>query len=133
MELVSRLRRLAGDRRLDPRVPVHLPFHEVIRDRPVPSVAVDVSQGGLALTRLVQPGTLHPDRVAVELALPGTGEVIWASAETEFESYDGGVCRAGLRFLGMARKHERLLRDFVMDRRLRALALAGRRFRLFGR
>ena len=34
-----------------------------------------------------------------------------------------GVHRAGLRFVSMARRHERLLRDFLMDRRLRALAL----------
>jgi hypothetical protein len=62
--------------------------------------------------------------VGLEFALPGTGETIWAHAETLFESIDRGVQRAGLRFVGMAHKHERLLHDYLMDRRLRALELA---------
>jgi c-di-GMP-binding flagellar brake protein YcgR len=117
-------RLLNGNRRLAQRVPLNLSCEEHLRAHDLQSVATDLSEGGLALRRVgATPGPTH-ESVGLEFALPGTGETIWAHAETLFECIDRGVHRAGLRFVGMAHKHERLLRDYLMDRRLRALQLA---------
>jgi c-di-GMP-binding flagellar brake protein YcgR len=113
-----------NNRRLAQRVPIKLFCDEHLRDRPLRSVAVDMSEHGLALRRVGGTRTPAHEAVGLEFALPGTGEIIWAHAETQFEEIERGVHRAGLRFLGMAHKHERLLRDYLMDRRLRALELA---------
>ena len=113
-----------SNRRLAQRVPLKLSCEEHLRSRDLQATAVDMSELGLSLRRVG--GTPSPthEAVGLEFALPGTGETIWAHAETQFESIDRGVHRAGLRFLGMAHKHERLLHDYLMDRRLRALELA---------
>jgi c-di-GMP-binding flagellar brake protein YcgR len=112
-----------NERRWEPRVGLKVRLHEVLGEHVVPSVAVDMSEGGLQVRRLVEPGARDARLVGVELALPGTGDVIWASVETQFEQEDQGLHRAGLRFLEMARRHRRLLRDFLWDRRLRLIAL----------
>jgi c-di-GMP-binding flagellar brake protein YcgR len=117
-------RLLNGNRRLAQRVPLNLSCEEHLRAHDLQSVATDMSEGGLALRRVSASALPVHESVGLEFALPGTGETIWAHAETLFESIDRGVQRAGLRFVGMAHKHERLLHDYLMDRRLRALELA---------
>ena len=114
----------ASNRRLAQRVPLKVACEEHLRTRDLQAIAVDMSELGLSLRRVG--GTPSPtfESVGLEFALPGTGETIWAHAETQFESLDRGVHKAGLRFVGMAHKHERLLHDYLMDRRLRALQLA---------
>src|SRR5215212_5497214 len=114
----------ASNRRLAQRVPLKLACEEHLRTRDLQSMAVDMSELGLSLRRVGATSSPAHQAVGLEFALPGTGETIWAHAETQFESIDRGVHRAGLRFVGMALKHERLLRDYLMDRRLRALELA---------
>jgi hypothetical protein len=112
-----------SNRRLAQRVPLELACDEHLRNRDLQSTAIDMSERGLSLRRTDSPETAF-ESVGLEFALPGTGETIWAHAETQFESIDRGVHRAGLRFVGMAYKHQRLLHDYLMDRRLRALELA---------
>jgi c-di-GMP-binding flagellar brake protein YcgR len=93
----------------------------VVGERPLRSTAVDISERGMAVWRVSPPRVTRGEVVAVELALPGTGETIWAEATTLSEDFQRGVQRAGLQFVAMARRHEAMLRDFLMDRRLRAL------------
>jgi c-di-GMP-binding flagellar brake protein YcgR len=113
-----------GNRRQEQRVPIKLFCEEHLKARDLQSMAIDMSERGLSLRRVGGTRTPTHEAIGLEFALPGTGEVIWAHAETQFEAIDRGVHRAGLRFLGMAGKHQRLLRDYLMDRRLRALELA---------
>lgn len=111
------------DRRSNRRVSVDMFFNQYIHDEPFRSLAVNVSEHGLAAQRLVERRWTRNARiVAVEFELPGTGEVIWAKGETQFEAIDRDFHRAGIRFVAMARRHERLVREFVWDRRLRSLA-----------
>jgi hypothetical protein len=122
VELVRRF--LGGNRREADRVPLNLFCEEHVRAIDLKSLATDMSERGLSLLRADGTPPLAREAVGLEFALPGTGETIWAHAETLFESFDRGLHRAGLRFVGMAGKHERLLHDYLMDQRLRALALA---------
>jgi hypothetical protein len=123
MDLAWRLPWL-GNRRLVERVPLKLFCAEHLRAHDLQSVAIDMSEQGLSLRRVGDTRCSAHEAVGLEFALPGTGETIWAHAETQFQAFERGVHRAGLRFVGMAHKHERLLHDYLMDRRLRALELA---------
>src|SRR4029079_7226773 len=78
-----------------------------------------------ARVRIRKPTARIPDArvVGLELELPGTSEVIWASAEPRFHSVAANVHFSGLHFLAMARKRERLIRDYVRERRERWLRL----------
>jgi c-di-GMP-binding flagellar brake protein YcgR len=118
---------MGAERRLAARVPVKLFCDAHLGERRFRAVAFDLSDQGVALWRLG--GTTDTaTEVGLEIALPGSGELIWARARTEFQQNDRGIHRAGLRFVDMAHRHRRLLHDFVMDRRLRVLALARRPF-----
>jgi hypothetical protein len=116
------LHRSTDDRRVNDRVALDMFFNQYIQDHPVRSLAVNVSEHGLAAHRLVERVSPHSRVVSIEFELPGTGEVIWARGETQFESIGRDIHRAGLRFVAMARRHERLIREFVWDRRLRTMA-----------
>jgi len=116
------LHRSGNERRLNGRVALDMFFNQYIQDQPVRSLAVNVSEHGLSAQRLVERASPRSRVVAIEFELPGTGEVIWARGETEFERIDRDFHRAGIRFVGMARRHERLVREFVWDRRLFAQA-----------
>ena len=80
------------------------------------------SESGLAIRKPTE-RIPHTRVVGLELELPGTSEVIWASAEPRFHSVNAQTHFSGLHFVGMATKHERLIRDYVRERRERLLRL----------
>jgi hypothetical protein len=108
-----------NNRRISPRFPVTAHLNEYIRDRPSPALALDVSMAGLAIKKPSTPRLHHAGVVGIEVELPGTHEVIWASAEPRFHAVGGQFQLSGLLFLDMARKHRRLLHDYVAERRER--------------
>jgi hypothetical protein len=109
----------SDDRRLTPRFPVHASLNEYVKDRVYRALALDVSEKGLAIR--TRSGSLipHSGVVGVEVVLPGTSEIIWASAEPRFHAVGPSSHSSGLHFVAMARAHERLLRDYVRERRAR--------------
>jgi hypothetical protein len=109
------------ERRRDPRVRLEMFLNQYVQDHPRRTLAVNVSDTGLFVQKLIEPVVEQPTIVGLEFELPGTGEVIWASAESRFDSFGDYFHISGLRFVAMARKHERLLRDFVTEKRLRDL------------
>ena len=110
------------DRRITPRFPLRTYMNQYVRDEAYQALALDVSETGLAIRKPTAP-IPHTRVVGLELELPGTSEVIWASAEPRFHSVGAREHFSGLHFLGMARKHERLIRDYVRERHERWLRL----------
>jgi hypothetical protein len=111
------------NRRADKRLRLQLYLNEYIKDREYRALATDISESGLALQKLTEPVVPHSQVVGLELELPGTSEVIWAAAEPRFDAVGDDFHVSGLRFRGMARKHQSLLRDYVRERRLRIARL----------
>jgi hypothetical protein len=112
-----------ANRRTDKRLRLQMYLNEYIKDRPYRALATDISETGLAIQKLTEPLVPHAGVVGLELELPGTGELIWAAAEPRFDAVGRDFHISGLRFRDMARKHQRLLRDYVRDRRLRIARL----------
>ena len=133
VELATRLRTLNGDRerRDKDRIALGLLMNEYVDDRMHRAMAVNVSPTGLYLDRLFGDRKLQLGRddraVQLEFTLPETNESIWALAEVCFDHVTSArrdlvvVHGTGVRFTAMARKHERLLLDFVHDRKRRNL------------
>lgn len=114
------------ERRRDPRVRLEMFLNQYVDDCPTRALAANVSHTGLFVQRLAErqpPWSVRspPPSVGLEFELPGTGEIIWAAAEPRFDVSGDYLQVCGLRFVGMARKHERLLREFVTEKRLRDL------------
>jgi len=103
----------ALERRYAPRVRVELFLNQYIRDRWFRSLAMDLSPTGLRIQKLVERRIPLSRIVGLEFELPGTDEVIWASAEPRFDAVDEDFQVTGLTFVHMAQKHERLLHDFI--------------------
>ena len=104
------------ERRYAPRVRVELFLNQYVADRPFRALATNLSATGLSLQKLIERKTPLARIVAVEFELPGTDEVVWASAEPRFDTLGDDFQTSGLTFVNMAMKHERLLRDFVHRR-----------------
>jgi c-di-GMP-binding flagellar brake protein YcgR len=114
------------NRRSDPRFKLQLFLNQFVRDRPYRALAIDISETGLAIQKLTEPVVRSARLVNLELQLPGTREVIWASAESRFDSVGTDFHVSGLSFAAMAYKHERLLRDYVRERQARMVRLLPR-------
>jgi hypothetical protein len=121
------------NRRLAQRLRMRVFLNEYVADNPCQAIVRDVSETGLSLVKLPA-RTLPPvDVVTLEVELPGTNETIWASAQPRFESLNRDYQVSGLRFVSMARKHERLIRDYLRERRERLARLFSPRPRIMSR
>jgi hypothetical protein len=113
----------SDNRRLSPRLRMRVFMNEYVGDDPCQALARDLSETGLALLKLPVTAATPTNIVTLEVALPGTNETIWAAAQPRFESLGPDYQVSGLRFVSMARKHERLIRDYVRERRERLARL----------
>jgi hypothetical protein len=113
----------SDNRRLASRLRLQVRMNEYVADQPCSAVARDVSETGLALQRKIDPALPSSEIVTLEIELPGTNETIWASAQPRFDALRLDHQISGLRFVSMARKHERLIRDYLRDRRARLARL----------
>ena len=113
------------ERRIDSRLRLQVFLTQYVRDDPFRAMAVDICEKGIAVRKLFEQAPSQARIVGLELELPGTREIIWAAAESRFDRMGGGFHTSGLRFAAMARKHERLLRDYIHERRERLGRLFG--------
>jgi hypothetical protein len=119
------------DRRYTARVQLEMFLNEYVADRLHRGVATNVSETGLYLESL--PVRRREGVLQLEFQLPGTGETIWARGEVTHQVRDDYFHGAGVRLVGIARLHARLLRDYVVERRreqLRTLLHAVRQGRM---
>ena len=111
------------NRRLASRLRLQVQMNAYVADQPCRALARDVSETGLAFQRRLDPRVPNSEIVTLEIELPGTNETIWASAQPRFDALRIDQQISGLRFVSMARKHERLIRDYVRERRARLARL----------
>jgi hypothetical protein len=92
-------------------------LNQYVRDVAFRALATNLSSTGLLIQKLVE-SSIKPSRVvSVEFEIPGTGEIVWARAEPRFDALGEDFHTSGLTFTGMAHKHERLLREYVLDKK----------------
>jgi hypothetical protein len=115
------------DRRDDHRIPLHIYLNEYVRDRPNRAVTTNVSPSGLFVNRLVDAGRKRlpvgrQDRyIQLEFALPGISDTIWARGEVRYDELDALVHGTGIYLTDIARAHQRLLKEYVIDEKRKRL------------
>lgn len=121
----------ADNRRVDDRLPLSIFLNQYIEERLQRVVTSNLSPTGMHVHRVHNPRVPQAPFsrehrfVQVELALPGTGEVIWARGEVRHDelvlSSDGMsaplVHGTGILLRDMARGHRRLLMDWLDEER----------------
>ncbi len=113
----------SDNRRLAQRLRMRVFLNEYVGDDPCQAIVRDVSETGLSLVKLPGKSPRPVEVVTLEVELPGTNETIWASAQPRFDALNPDYQISGLRFVSMARKHERLIRDYLRERRERLARL----------
>jgi hypothetical protein len=111
------------DRRYEHRVPLEMYLNTYVEDRPQRGFTVNVSESGLFLNTLNDMPMPPLTPVGLELALPGTAETIWAGGLLCYDAVDDYFYGQGIRFVAMARRHARMLHDFLALARRRRLLL----------
>ncbi len=105
------------DRRMGFRIPYNTLATSFVADRPVRILVEDLSDTGLrvhAVTpRAPAPGTV----VALEVVLPDSDDSIWATAQVCHRTSDDLAAGLGMRFVAMAQRHARRLRDYCLEAR----------------
>ena len=117
------------NRRADYRVPIQVFLNEYVKDKAHRCMAVNLSPAGIYLNRLVLPVRWGNRVVGLEFELPETSEVVWARGEVRYDKTNEYFHGTGVEFTGMARAHERLVRDYVYDQREKALRVLLARIR----
>ncbi len=108
-------------RRTSPRIDVEALCWEVVDDREVSSLIVDLSSHGVRVERPFVGGRVARE-VPLQIEVPGIDEVMWARGDVVFDQLvpmrsNGGpfglMRRTGYRLAIAAARDLRLLRDFV--------------------
>ncbi len=116
--------RLIAERRDVERVPISLFLDEYVDDKPHRALTTNLSSTGLYMHRVATRGARHRhDRyVQLELALPGTGDTIWARGQIRYDELGLDLVHGtGVELVQMARGHRRLLGDYLYEQRRRRL------------
>jgi hypothetical protein len=90
------------------RVPLDIYVNKVIDGVPHLARSRNISRGGMYLHRLLEPA-VEGARLAVELTLPGSDDVLWLEAEVAHDAFGG----TGLRFLDLAPRDQAVIDAFI--------------------
>ena len=105
----------ADNRRLAERVPVGFYVQQVVDDRLQRCFTADLSSLGVYMERPIEPMGRCSNVVQVEIPLPNQKETIWAKGEIVYDSFDPLFHGTAIRFTGMARTHQRMLREWLRE------------------
>lgn len=108
---------MSDNRRRSQRTPVGFYVEQFIDDAPYRCFTTDMSAIGIYLERLAEPFQRNSNLVQLEISLPGEGENIWASGEIVYDRLDSLFHGTAIRFRGMARRDQRMLREWLRESR----------------
>jgi c-di-GMP-binding flagellar brake protein YcgR len=119
------------DRRIGFRVRLEVFVTLYVGDRPLRALTENLSDTGVFLqvvrSPLLEQAAREQTPVAIEIALPGVRETLWAAGVVTHAKGDELVEGTGLRFTALPRAYARMLRDFCVESRRRGLTdLLGR-------
>jgi hypothetical protein len=106
---------MTQNRRRSERLPVGFYVDQIVGEDPHRCFTTDLSAIGLYMERLAEPLQRNSSVVQLEIPLPQTGDSIWAKGEVIYDRFDALFHGTAVRFTGMARSHQRLLREWLRD------------------
>jgi hypothetical protein len=106
---------MASNRRRSERLPVGFYVEQLVDDAPHRCFTSDLSALGMYMERVATPLFRRSSVVQLEIPLPETGDAIWAKGEIIYDRFDSLFHGTAVRFTGMARMHQRLLRDWLRE------------------
>lgn len=111
---------MGQNRRRSERIPVGFYVEQIVDDDPHRCFTTDLSSFGIYVERVADPLQRSTNVVQLEIPLPETGDTLWAKGEVIYDRFDAIFHGSAIRFAGMARAHQRLLRDWLWEARREA-------------
>jgi hypothetical protein len=108
---------MTKNRRRSERHPVGFYVDQFVHDESYRCFTTDLSSIGLYMERLVQPIDRASKLVQLEIKLPSADDTIWACGEIVYDRIDSLFHGTAVRFTGMARTHQRWIREWLRDSR----------------
>ena len=106
---------MSSNRRYSNRLPVGFYVDQIVHEDPHRCFTTDLSAIGLYMERLAAPLERRSNVVQLEIPLPHTGDSIWAKGEVIYDRFDALFHGTAVRFTGMARVHQRMLREWLRE------------------
>jgi hypothetical protein len=106
---------MAQNRRRFQRLPVGFYVEQIIDDDPHSCFTSDLNALGMYMERVATPLWRQRAVVQVEIPLPETTDSLWARAEVVYDRVDSLFHGTAVRFTGMARSHQRRLREWLRE------------------
>jgi PilZ domain len=103
------------NRRRSERLPVGFYVEQIVGDDPHRCFTSDLSSIGLYMERPFEPLERRCSVVQLEIPLPNTSDSIWAKGEVVYDRFDTLFHGTAVRFTGMARFHQRMLREWLRE------------------
>lgn len=105
------------ERRVANRLPVGIYLTQYIADRGFRCFTTNLSESGVFVNRLVEPIERRTRIVQVEIPIAEASESLWIKGEVAYDTLDPLFHGTGVRFVAMASKHQRLLREYLEEQR----------------
>ena len=105
---------MLSDRRSALRVPAEIYLTQYVDEEPYRCFTVNLSASGLYVNKLVHGIWRRTSVVQLEMPVPG-GDTIWARGNVMYDGFDTFFHSMGIRLDAMARKHQRMLDEYVHD------------------
>lgn len=84
----------------------------------------DLSALGIFVERVAEPMQRSSSIVQLEIPLPDSSDTLWAKGEVVYDRIDSLFHGQAIRFAGMARAHQKMLREWLWDTRVSERSLA---------
>lgn len=108
---------MSQNRRRSERLPVGFYVDQIIGDDLHRCFTTDLSALGIFVERVAEPLDRSTSVVQLEIPLPELGETLWAKGEVVYDRFDPLFHGMAIRFAGMARAHQRMLREWLWETR----------------
>lgn len=105
------------ERRVANRLPIGIYLTQYVDDRGYRCFTSNLSESGAFVNRLVEPLERRTRVIQVELPIAEAGETLWIKGEIAYDTLDPLFHGTGVRFVAMAGKHARLLREYLEEQR----------------
>jgi hypothetical protein len=106
---------MSNNRRRAERLPVGFYVDQVVGNDLHRCFTTDLSSLGIFVERVAEPLRRSSSVVQLEIPLPEINETLWAKGEVVYDRIDSLFHGSAIRFAGMARVHQRMLRDWLWE------------------
>lgn len=113
-----------SNRRRSERLPVGFYVDQIVGNDLHRCFTTDLSALGIFVERVAEPMRRSSAIVQLEIPLPDSSDTLWAKGEVVYDRFDVLFHGQAIRFAGMARAHQRMLREWLWDTRTSERTLA---------